>query len=102
MKFIVETPEGKKIIMEMEPPFKPLPEGYKIYGAPEESPDLLEQVEGVPQAEKDRAWAKRFLKETDYKVTRHRDQVDLGCPTKLSAEEYMQLLLERQTAREKI
>lgn len=44
----------------------------------------------------------KFLNDTDWKVIRHRDQVDLGYQTSLTHDEYIQLLIERQTAREQI
>jgi hypothetical protein len=40
-----------------------------------------------------------FLKETDWQVTRHRDQLDLGISTSLTEVEYQTLLQERQQAR---
>jgi hypothetical protein len=40
-----------------------------------------------------------FLRETDWQVTRHRDQLDLGGATSLTAAEYQALLQERQQAR---
>ena len=46
-------------------------------------------------------WAKDRLKRTDWKVTKHRDQLALGVPTSLSDEEYQTLLAERQSWREK-
>jgi len=41
-----------------------------------------------------------FLKETDWIVARHRDQVELGVTTTLSEEEYNNLLVRRHDARE--
>ena len=46
--------------------------------------------------------ARDFLTNTDWKVIRHRDQLDLGVPTSLTAEEYTFLLQQRQSAREVI
>ncbi|MCG8336758.1 MAG: hypothetical protein MJE63_19810 [Proteobacteria bacterium] len=43
-----------------------------------------------------------FLRGTDWKVTRHRDQLDMGIETSLSDDEYKQLLQERQLARGKV
>lgn len=44
----------------------------------------------------------RFLKDTDWKVLRHRDQVDSGSTTSLTDQEYQSLLLDRQAARDSI
>ncbi len=41
-----------------------------------------------------------FLMETDWMITRHRDQVELGVPTRMTDEEYKDLLLRRDKARE--
>jgi hypothetical protein len=46
--------------------------------------------------------ASEFLKDTDWKVIRHRDQLALGIKTSLSDEEYLKLLQQRQDAREKV
>lgn len=48
------------------------------------------------------AEAKQFLNDTDKLVIRHRDQKELGIPTKLSEEEFQALLLERQAARDRV
>lgn len=46
--------------------------------------------------------ALKFLAETDWKVVRHRDQQELGIATSLTAEEFQDLLQERQMARNSI
>ena len=46
--------------------------------------------------------SKEFLKSTDWKVIRHRDQIEAGINTSLTNEEYQTLLADRQTARESI
>jgi len=43
-----------------------------------------------------------FLNQTDYKVIRHRDQLDLGIETSMTNEEYLNLLQQRQNARNSI
>lgn len=43
--------------------------------------------------------ARRRLAATDWKVARHRDQVDSGQPTSLTEAEYQALLVERQAIR---
>jgi hypothetical protein len=45
---------------------------------------------------------KQFLIDTDWKILRHRDQLELGIPTSLTNEEFIQLLQDRQTARDLI
>ncbi len=42
----------------------------------------------------------QFLDDTDWKVTRHRDQLALGIETSLTNEEYLNLLTQRQEARD--
>ncbi len=44
----------------------------------------------------------QFLISTDWKVTRHREQLDAGISTSLSDEEYKALLAERQRVRDSI
>ena len=44
-------------------------------------------------------WSLAKLDKTDWKVTRHRDQLALGIETSLSDEEYQTLLTNRQTWR---
>lgn len=46
--------------------------------------------------------AKQFLNDTDKLVLRHRDQKELGIPTRLSEEEFQALLVERQAARDRV
>ena len=43
--------------------------------------------------------ARDFLNNTDWKVIRHREQLELGIETSLSAEEYLSLIIERQNKR---
>ena len=46
--------------------------------------------------------ALEFLNATDWKVTRHRDQIDLNITPSLTNEEYITLLEQRQKAREEV
>lgn len=46
--------------------------------------------------------ARIFLQSTDWKVLRHRDQLDLRIQTSLTNEEFQNLLLQRQKARIKV
>ena len=43
-----------------------------------------------------------FLNSTDFKVLKYRDQIDLGIETSITADEYKQLLTQRQSARDAI
>ncbi len=43
-----------------------------------------------------------FLKSTDWKVLRHQDQLTLNVETKLSQEEYLELLQQRENARNEV
>jgi hypothetical protein len=45
--------------------------------------------------------ADRYLSDSDWKVIRHRDQVELGITTSLTAQEYNKILQDRQKIREK-
>ena len=64
----------------------------------------VEIVDISAQLEQDKtnAEAKQFLNDTDKFVIRHRDQKELGIPTKLSEEEYQALLVARQAARDRV
>lgn len=46
--------------------------------------------------------AQSFLDSTDWKVIRHRDQQELGIATSMTAEEFQDLLQQRQMARNAI
>jgi hypothetical protein len=46
--------------------------------------------------------ARKLLADTDWKVLRHRDQIDAGVSTSLSQAEFDALLAERQTARDSV
>jgi hypothetical protein len=70
----------------------------KVPGYVIEITDLTAQLE----QEKRNNEAAKFLAETDWKVLRHKDQQDLGLATSLSAEEYQELLQQRQMARKAI
>lgn len=47
----------------------------------------------------DKTEAEKFLKETDWKILRHKEQQELGVETSLSEEEYLDLIIERQERR---
>lgn len=46
--------------------------------------------------------ARKELNDSDYKVIRHRDQLDSGIDTTLTSEEYDALLIERQALRDSV
>jgi len=62
----------------------------------------IEDLSAKLEQEKANAEAQKFLDESDWKVLRHRDQLELGLATSLSEEEFRELLRERQAARERI
>ena len=53
-------------------------------------------------SETDSTESQQFLIDTDWQVIRHRDQLALGVETSLSEEKYLDLLQNRQNAREKV
>lgn len=63
-----------------------------------EDKDLINRI----QQEKINKESRQFLAETDWKVIRHKDQLDLNIQTSLTNEEYIELLQLRQQAREKV
>lgn len=48
------------------------------------------------------AESRQFLVQTDWKVIRHQDQLALNINTSLTNKEYLQLLQQRQEARERV
>ena len=102
MKYIVQDSEGKKMVMTVASSMPQLPEGFEVLGKAEELPEAVAEIEAATQADSAKAEARQFLASTDWKVLRHRDQVDAGAPTSMSAEEFAQLLADRQAARDSI
>lgn len=102
MKYIVQDSEGKKMVMSVISSMPQLPEGFEVLGLADELPEAMAEIEAQSLSQKDKADAIQFLSSTDWKVTRHRDQLDAGAVTSLSAEEFAQLLSGRQAARDKI
>lgn len=102
MKYIVQDAEGKKMIMSVVSSMPQLPEGFQVLGKAEELPEAMDEIEAASQEEALKAEAAKFLKDTDWKVIRHRDQVEMGVPTSMTAEEFAQLLADRQAARDLI
>jgi hypothetical protein len=68
-------------------------EGYSV---------VIEDISDKVAQEKANAEALKFLNDTDFKVIRHLDQQNLGIATSLTAEEFQELLHQRQMAREAI
>lgn len=60
--------------------------------------DISEELEQLENNKQSIA----LLANTDWKVLRHRDQIELGITPSLSDVEYQELLLERQAARNSI
>lgn len=50
-------------------------------------------------SELDKSEAADFLKNTDWKIIRHKEEQDLGLKTSLSEEEYLELITKRQERR---
>lgn len=50
-------------------------------------------------AEMDKSEAAEFLKNSDWKIMRHKEQQELGVETSLTEEEYLDLIIERQERR---
>lgn len=47
----------------------------------------------------DKSEAAEFLKNTDWKIMRHKEQQELGVELSLTEEEYIELIIERQERR---
>jgi homoserine kinase len=102
MEYIVKDSSNKKMIMNVVGSMPQLPEGFDVLGLASELPEAIIEIETSRTAELAKAEAVSFLSQTDWKVLRHRDQVDAGVSTNLTAEEYTQLLVDRQAARDSI
>lgn len=50
-------------------------------------------------SELDKSEAAEFLRNTDWKIMRHKEQQELGVKTSLTEEEYIELIIERQERR---
>lgn len=58
-------------------------------------PPTVEQLESA-----ERAWRDGELTGTEWLIARHRDEIDIGQPTTLSAEQFSELLAWRQLLRD--
>lgn len=102
MKYIIKDSEDKKMIMTVVSSIPQLPEGFEVLGLADELPEAIAEIAAIEDLAKAKADAKTLLAETDWKVIRHRDQLDAKTPTSMSEEEFAQLLKDRQTARDSI
>lgn len=85
--------ESEKILFgDILVPQKPHEKAEYINGAWIINADLL-------FAELDKKEAEESLNSTDWKVTRHKEQQDLGIETSLTNEEYLELITQRQNWR---
>ncbi len=66
------------------------------------SSEELQELAEINQVVTTTNTALNFLNDTDWKVTRHRDQQAQGIETSLTEEEYQQLLVDRQSARDSV
>jgi hypothetical protein len=102
MKRIIQDENGNKMVMSVVTSLPTLPENWTDLGLADDLPDAIAEIEIAKQAEQLKTVAKEFLSNTDWQVMRHRDQVDSGLATSLTAEEFAQLLTDRQAARDAI
>lgn len=65
-------------------------------------PESTSEELAVRQQEETNQLALLFLSDTDWKVTRHRDQLYSGVQTSLAESEFQALLTERQAKRDSI
>lgn len=102
MKYIVKDADNKKMIMTVVSSVPSLPEGFEILGLADDMPEAIAEIAAVNDLEKSKSDARKLLADTDWKVVRHRDQLDAKLATSLTEEEFTQLLKDRQTARDSI
>ena len=80
--------------------------GWRFANIPAPSSAELEALNPVVEAKaaqnKANQDALKFLADSDYKVLKYRDQMDMGHPTDLSIEQFQVLLAQRQAARDAI
>ncbi|MFJ2361809.1 phage tail assembly chaperone [Pseudomonas fluorescens] len=96
---MIPVPEGVQIkigvpIGELRPEFAPSP----LIESPVVIPEIVpEEQEPLAAA---RTWRKNSLSATEWWVTRHRDEQELGRGTTLKAAQYLELLEYRQALRD--
>ena len=80
--------------------------GWRFANIPAPSLAELEALSSDVQAQLEKEAKNKesiqFLADTDYKVLKYRDQMDMGHPTDLSIEQFQVLLAQRQAARDAI
>lgn len=96
---MVQVPEGMQIeigapIGELRQEIAPLPVTISPVAAPEIVPDEQEPLAAA------RLWRQSSLSATEWWVTRHRDEQELGRGTTLKAGQYLELLEYRQALRD--
>jgi hypothetical protein len=102
MKYIVQDAEGKKMIMSVVSSMPQLPEGFEVLGLADELPEAVAEMEAQAISEKEKAEARQFLNQSDWKILRHIRQKALGIELSLSEEEYLALEQQRAEAAAKI
>lgn len=102
MKHIIQDENGKKMTMEVVSSIPQLPEGWSVLGLADELPEAISEIQAAAQAQQTVAEARQLLADSDWKVMRHRDQIDAGVATSLTVEQFTQLLTDRQAARDLI
>lgn len=80
--------------------------GWRVSDVPFPSFSKLQEIKVFVSAKTQEAASTQenlaFLRNTDWKVTRHRDQKDAGTSTSLSEQDFQTLLVQRQVARDSI
>ena len=102
MRYLIKDVDGKKMIMTVVSSMPSLPEGFEVLGLADDMPEAMAEIAAADDIEIAKSDARKLLADTDWKVIRHRDQLDAKLPTSLTEEEFTQLLKDRQTARDSI
>lgn len=116
MANFVEIDDATNVIMafyhEWDSTPEPRQDGWSVYqvlSMPEGCNHYVEgmrfdiETQNMLHTQKSTNWLCRDnLRATDWKVSRHRDQIDNGISTSLTEEEYQALLLQRQTWRDQV
>lgn len=104
-KLLSEQSNGKDIVMFDGVVFASEPNLYYLDSNgiyQKYSSEELQELAEINQVVTTTNTALNFLNDTDWKVTRHRDQQAQGIETSLTEEEYQQLLVDRQNARDSV
>ena len=100
-----EQSSGKEIVMYKGSVFATDPNTYYLDESghfKKYSKEKIAEIKETQQILSDNNEALNFLNDTDWMVTRHRDQQSMGITTSLTEEQYTNLLKERQEARDKV